>query len=59
MKVDFEDSQLTQRVSKILFDLYKETWENQMGKIAKIATDTQIPIYNMLRLKSGPVLGKQ
>ena len=41
VNVDFEDPQLTQRVSKIPFDLNKERikWD-----ISQIATGTQIPI---------------
>ena len=59
MSLDFEDLQLTQRVGKILFNLIKEELNGEKIAKIKIATDTQVTIYTMIRLKAGHLLGKQ
>ena len=56
MNVDFADSQLTQRVSKLSSILIKK---ESNGKIAKKATDKQIRIHTMIMLKAGHVSWKQ
>ena len=56
MNIGFKDPQLTQRVSKILFDLYKE--RIKLEKIAKMATDIQFRIYTTIRLKARPCFVK-
>ena len=41
MNIGFKDSQLTQRVSKILFDLYKEksNWKNRKNSHRQTVPD--------------------
>ena len=56
MNVDFADSQLTQRVSKLSSIFIKK---ESNGKIAKMVTDKQIRIYITIRLKAGHVSWKQ
>ena len=56
MNVDFADSQLTQRVSKLFSILIKK---ESNGKIAKKSNRLQILIYTTIRLKAGNVSWKQ
>ena len=42
MNVDFEDPQVTQRVSKILFDLYKEESNGKNRQNSHTHTDTDL-----------------
>ena len=55
MNVDFEDpSQLKELAKFSLIFVKKESTRKKSQK----ATDTQIPIYTMIRLKAGHVSGK-